>query len=95
METLEKLKIFSKIKVSVFGIEFETIIDEHRTQRFIANELVWSLVNAGVIDVNQVEKNYLDKKFSQKELILFYIALGYSLERMSYKFPDLEIKKIY
>ncbi|MFA6251664.1 MAG: hypothetical protein WC603_03500 [Candidatus Paceibacterota bacterium] len=95
MEEIKNLKPGTKIMVMVLGRELETIIDENKTQRFISNELLYHLVDIGVIDVNQIERKFIDKKITRDDIILFYIGLGYSVERLFFRFPQLTISNIY
>lgn len=86
------------IKVKVGGVEYDTVVDPQGVQRFIADPVIRTLVNAEVIDLNEVARLYVgdnkDPGFTQREYAEFNMKLGYSLggfAELSWFF-DMEIE---
>lgn len=75
-----KFKKGQKITVKVGGKEYLTVIDKQGTQRFIANKLMRHLVDAKMVDLNQLSSDYQNKKgFTKREYAEFNMQLGYSV----------------
>lgn len=68
------------ITVKVGGVEYDTVIDEHDVQRFIADPLIQKLQRAGIIDLNRLSVAYhYNKVLTQREYAELNMKLGYSV----------------
>lgn len=84
----------SVIMVKVGGVEYETIYDEHGTQRFREDRFLGLLINNGLLDLNKVEVAYHEGKMGDQRCYAeFKMALGYSVSGFSElsAFEDMEI----
>lgn len=77
--------------VFVDGCPFVTIIDDDDTQRFPGNRIVELLLDTGKLDLNALWFMYNAKMFTRKELMSFYMDLGYSLSGFADIFPNVDI----
>jgi len=75
----EKLPTGTIIKVRVNGKEYDTVIDENGTQRFIKNNLIRHLTDSKAVDLNKLCLDYQRGKFLEQEYAEFNMGLGYSV----------------
>jgi hypothetical protein len=78
-----------RIMVKVGGVEYETVIDQYGTQRFVANPdhwlvkqipIVWdTYLKKNIQDMNTMYYRYKNGEFSQRDYAEMNMAVGYSV----------------
>lgn len=78
-----------KIMVKVGGVEYETVIDEHGTQRFVKNPdhwlvkqipMIWdSYLKRDIMNMNVMADRYRNGEFNQRDYAEMNMAIGYSV----------------
>ena len=77
--------------IIVDGYKFQTIIDKEGVQRFPQNRIVRALLDTGKLDLNDIWAMADAGSFSRKELMTFYMDLGYSICGFADVFAKAEI----
>jgi hypothetical protein len=91
------------IKITVGGIEYDTVIDQHNVQRFIENPdhflvkqipMIWdTYLKRNIENMNEMRRRYIQGEFSQRDYAEMNMAVGYSVCGFAdlSPFEDMEI----
>lgn len=91
------------IKVTVGGVEYDTVIDENNVQRFVENPehflvkqipMIWdAYLKRNIENMNEMRVRYARGDFSQRDYAEMNMAIGYSVGGFAElsSFEDLEI----
>jgi hypothetical protein len=82
------MSIEPEIVVTVDGCLFNTIIDDEGVQRFPKNRVVCLLLDSGRLNLIDISMMADHDIFSTKELMSFYMDLGYSVSGFVEVFAD-------
>lgn len=78
--------------VYIDGHPFQTLIGGDGVQRFPANRIVRALLDTGKLDLNDIWAMADSGAFSRRELMTFYMDLGYTLDGFADLFSKAEIQ---
>lgn len=71
------------IIVKVLGLELETYIDGHGTQRFKTDTVVVHMFEQNMVDLDALSRDFHNGKMSTEDFLTFYAKSGYSVGALS------------
>lgn len=71
------------IVVKVLGREFETYLDVNGTQRFKTDTVIITLFDRGLIDLDELSRDFYNGKITTEDMLNFYAKSGYSVDGLS------------
>ena len=74
------------VKVKVGEVNYDTLIDKSRTQRFIPNSLYTHLSGGAGYNIVQLTQDYIDGKFARREFLEFLMGLGIYYQELAEMF---------